>query len=401
MADADHSVQVLSLVREQGAPLDPPPQYARLRRETPITRISRWGGKSTPWLVTRWEDARAVLASTAVSSDTSRPGFPTAAENTPPLPPGYFFGQDDPVHDTFRKALTREFMVKRIEALREPTARIFDRLVGDLIEAGGPADFVESLALPLPSLVICELLGVPYEDHGFFQAHSKNLIDSAATPEQRITAYRELGDYLERLVETRRKEPRDDLVSRLGEHVDAGTFSVRDAADVGAFLLFAGHETTANMIGLGVLALLEHPDQVPLLSQGPAELALAVEELLRYLTIAHTGLTRLATEDFTVGEVTIRAGEGVVILLNSANRDEAVFEDPDLLDLARANARRHVAFGYGIHQCLGQPLARMELQIVLPGVFRRLPGLRIAPGQEVVFKQTSAAYGAGYLPVAW
>jgi cytochrome P450 len=242
---------------------------------------------------------------------------------------------------------------------------------------------------------------VPYEDHEFFQSHSKNLIDSAATPEQRITAYQALGDYLERLVGTRRKEPRDDLVSRLGEHVDAGTFSVRDAADVGAFLLFAGHETTANMIGLGVLALLEHPEQVPHLYRGPAELALAVEELLRYLTIAHTGLTRMATEDFTVGEVTIRAGEGVVILLNSANRDETVFDDPELLDLARANARRHVAFGYGIHQCLGQPLARMELQIVLPGVFRRLPDLRIAPGQDVAFKQTSAAYGAGYLPVTW
>jgi cytochrome P450 len=401
MPDIDNSVQILSLTRGEDAPLDPPPQYARLRRETPITRISRWGGRGTPWLVTRWEDARAVLANKTVSSDTSRPGFPSANENTPPLPPGYFFGQDDPVHNTFRKAITREFMVKRIEALREPTTRIFERLLTDMIEGGGPTDFVESLALPLPSLVICELLGVPYEDHDFFQSHSKNLIDTAATPEQRITAHQALGDYLERLVETRRKEPRDDLVSRLGEHVDAGTFAVRDAADVGAFLLFAGHETTANMIGLGVLAMLKHPDQLPRLYQGPAELATAVEELLRYVTIAHTGLTRMATEDFTVGDVTIRAGEGVIILLNSANRDETAFDDPDMLDLARANARQHVAFGYGIHQCLGQPLARMELQIVLPGVFRRLPNLRIAPDQKVTFKQTSAAYGASYLPVAW
>jgi hypothetical protein len=176
---------------------------------------------------------------------------------------------------------------------------------------------------------------------------------------------------------------------------------VRDAADVGAFLLFAGHETTANMIGLGVLALLEHPEQLPRLYQGQAELAVAVEELLRFVTIAHTGLTRIAIEDFTVGDVTIRAGEGVIVLLNSANRDEEVFDDPDLLDLARGNARQHVAFGYGIHQCLGQPLARMELQIVLPEVFRRLPGLGIAPGQEVAFKQTSAAYGASYLPITW
>jgi cytochrome P450 len=389
------------MTRADGAPLDPPPEYALLREDAPITRVTLWGGKATPWLVTRWEDARTVLASTGVSSESSRPGFPTSTENAPALPPGYFFGQDDPVHDTFRRALTREFMVKRVEALREPTTRIFERLLEDMIERGGPVDFVEAVALPLPSLVICELLGVPYADHDFFQSHSKILIDTAASGEDRITAHQALGDYLQRLVEDRRREPKDDLVSRLGEHVNAGTFAVRDAADVGAFLLFAGHETTANMIGLGVLALLAHPDQLPRLHQGKAELANAVEELLRYLTIAHRGLTRMATEDITVGDVTIRAGEGVIILLNSANRDEDTFADPDTLDLARANARQHLAFGYGIHQCLGQPLARMELQIVLPEVFRRLPGLRIAPGQEVAYKQTSAAYGPSVMPVTW
>jgi hypothetical protein len=317
------------------------------------------------------------------------------------MPPGYFFGQDDPVHDTFRKALTREFMVKRIEALREPTVRIFGQLLDSMVAGGAPADFVEAVALPLPSLVICALLGVPYEDHDFFQSHSKVLIDTAVTGEEKNAAHVALGDYLQRLVEDRRKQRQDDLVSRLAEHVDAGTFSVRDAADVGAFLLFAGHETTANMIGLGVLALLDHPDQLPRLYAGRAELANAVEELLRYLTIAHRGLTRMALEDITVGDVTIRAGEGVIILLNSANRDEGIFDDPDTLDLARTNARQHLAFGYGIHQCLGQPLARMELQIVLPEVFRRLPDLRIAPGQDVAFKQTSAAYGPSYMPVSW
>jgi hypothetical protein len=401
MPNTESALPTLSMTRENGAPLDPPSQYARLRQEAPISRISLWGGRSTPWLVTRWEDARTVLASTAVSSLSSRPGFPTAVEGMPPMPPGYFFGQDDPVHDTFRKALTREFMVKRIEALREPTVRIFEQLLDGMIEGGGPADFIEAVALPLPSLVISELLGVPYEEHEFFQSHSKVLIDTAATAEQKTAAHQALGDYLQRLVEDKRRDPADDLVSRLGEHVDAGTFSVRDAADVGAFLLFAGHETTANMIGLGVLALLEHPGQLPRLYAGKAELANAVEELLRYLTIAHMGLSRVAIDDITVGDVTIRAGEGVKILLNSANRDADVFDDADMLDLARANARQHVAFGYGIHQCLGQPLARMELQIVLPEVFRRLPNLRIEPGREVTFKQTSAAYGAAVMPVTW
>ena len=317
------------------------------------------------------------------------------------MPPGYFFGQDDPVHEKFRRALTREFLVKRIEALREPTRRIFDQLLDAMIAGGSPADFVEAVALPLPSLVICAMLGVPYADHDFFQSRSKTLMEGEATGEEKAAAHVELGDYLERLVETKRREPGDDLVSRLGEHVNAGTFSVRDAADVGAFLLFAGHETTANMISLGVLALLEHPEQLPRLYAGQEELANAVEELLRWVTIAHTGLTRTALEDVTLGDVTIPAGEPVIILLNSANRDAAVFDDADALDLARANARRHVAFGYGIHQCLGQPLARMELQIVLPEVFRRLPHLRIEPGREVTFKDTSAAYGADFMPVIW
>jgi cytochrome P450 len=401
MPDTGSSIQTLSQTRQHDTPLDPPPQYAQLRKDAPITRVSLWGGRATPWLITRWEDARTVLASPGFSSDSSRPGFPKSVFDAPPMPPGYFVSQDDPVHKTFRKALTREFMVKRIEALREPTTRIFQHLLDTMIENGGPVDFIDSVALPLPSLVICELLGVPYTDHDFFQSHSKVLIDTAVTGEQKNAAHVALGDYLQQLVENKQRDPKDDLLSRLGEHVNAGTFSVRDAADLGAFMLFAGHETTANMIGLGVLALLDHPQQLPRLYAGDTELFNAVEELLRYLTIAHNGLTRIATEDVVVGNVTIRAGEGVKILLNSANRDEDTFDDADTLDLARVNARQHLAFGFGVHACIGQPLARMELQIVLPEVFRRLPNLRIAPGQDTTFKQTSAAYGAARMPVTW
>ncbi|WP_405061341.1 cytochrome P450 [Kribbella sp. NBC_01505] len=388
------------MTREPDAPLDPPRQYGGFRREAPITRVSLGPGAPTAWLVTRWDDARAVLANPSTSTDLSRPGYPTRTPMT--MPPGFFLFQDNPVHDLFRKVLTREFMVKRIEALREPTTRIFAGLMDELIAHGPVADLVDAIALPLPSLVISELLGVPYEDHVFFQEHSKVLIDTTVTGAQKATAQGALGDYLETLVEQRRKEPRDDLITRLGEQVDAGTFSARDAADVGAFLLFAGHETTANMIGLGVLALFEHPDQLPRLYAGKAELATAVEELLRYLTIAQTGLARVATEDFAVGDTTIRAGDGLIIMLNSANRDEAMFAGTaDELDLTRSNARQHVAFGYGIHQCLGQSLARMELQVVLPEVFRRLPGLRIADGQEVIYKPHAAAYGPSFLPVTW
>ena len=399
MPVSDSFARELSMARADGAPLDPPPEYALLRREAPVTRVSLWDGRATPWLVTRWEDARTILSAQGVSSQGPRPGFLT--EETPPMPPGYFFAHDEPLHGKFRRAVTREFLVKRIEALRKPTELIFSELLESMIEHGSPADFVEAIALPLPSRVICTMLGVPYADHDFFQEHSKTLMESTATGEEKTAAHVALGDYLEQLVESKRREPADDLVSRLGEQVDAGVFSVRDAADTASFLLFAGHETTANMISLAVLALLDHPQQLPHLYAGPVELANAVEELLRWVTIAHTGLTRTALEDITLDGVTIRAGEPIIILLNSANRDQEAFTDADDLDLARANARRHIAFGYGIHQCLGQPLARMELQVVLPMVFSRLPGLRIEPGREVTFKVTSAAYGASVMPVTW
>ncbi|HEX8868754.1 MAG TPA: cytochrome P450, partial [Lentzea sp.] len=307
------------------------------------------------------------------------------------MPRGFFLFQDDPVHDAFRKVLTREFMVRKIEALRGPASEILDGVLSRMIAQGPPADFVESVALPLPSLVISELLGVPYDDHEFFQHHSRVLIEGTAAGAQKAAAQKALSDYLEDLVVRRREEPRDDLVTRLGRQL-----STRDAADVGSFLLFAGHETTANMIGLGVLALLDHPEQLPLLLGNPVA---AVEELLRYLTIAQSGLGRVATDDVVVGGVRIRAGEGVIVMLNSANRDAAVFAEADVLDLARPNARQHVAFGYGVHQCLGQPLARMELQVVLPEVFRRLPDLRVAG--SVTYKHTAAAYGPARMPVSW
>ncbi|WP_434443530.1 cytochrome P450 [Lentzea sp. E54] len=381
------------MTREKDAPFDPPRQHSFL---PPIARISLGEASPQAWLVRRWEDARTVLAHTAASTDLTRPGYP--ARSPAVLPRGFFLFQDDPVHDVFRKVLAREFVVRKIEALREPTTRVLDGLLRQMVEEGEPADFVESVALPLPSLVISELLGVPYDDHEFFQEHSRVLIDSVYIGEQKAAAQRALGDYLEALVVERRVRPRDDLISRLGQHVDAGTFTVRDAADVGSFLLFAGHETTANMIGLGVLALLENPEQIPVLHGNPAA---AVEELLRYLTIAQSGVSRVVTEDVVLGDVTIRAGEGVIVMLNSANRDEAVFPGGGELDLARPNARQHLAFGYGVHQCLGKPLARMELQVVLPEVLRRLPGLRIADGQQVVYKHTASAYGPARMPVAW
>ncbi|MFJ9706295.1 cytochrome P450 [Streptomyces sp. NPDC101234] len=390
------------LTRPHTAPLDPPPLYADLREKSPVTRVTLHGGRLTPWLVTRWEDARAVLGSPAFSTDPSLPGAPQDREGQQRSPRGFFQQYDGSVHTMMRRTLTREFMVKRVDALRPAIARLTDELLATMSELSGPVDLVEHFSLPLPSLVICELLGVPYEDHTFFQEQSKTLVDRTATAEESLKAFANLGEYLLGLVRAKRTAPGDDLITRLAGQVDEGGITDQDAADLSAFLLFAGHETTANMIALSTVTLLENPEQIPRLFGGPDQVAVAVEELLRYLTIVHFGLRRTALEDVTVGDVTIRAGEGVIISINVANRDPEFFAAPDDLDLARADARRHIAFGYGVHQCLGQPLARAELQVVMPELFRRLPDLKLAvPLEEIAFKQDTSVYGILELPVTW
>ncbi|WP_275559136.1 cytochrome P450 [Streptomyces sp. 5-6(2022)] len=389
------------LTRPRNTPLDPPPLFSELRERSPLTRVFLRDGLS-PWLVTRWEDARAVLGSPVFSVDPSHPEAPNLRAGQEQRPRGFFLTHDAPVHTMMRRTLTREFMVKRVDALRPAITRLTDELLTVMSGLSGPVDLVEHFSLPLPSLVICELLGVPYEDHAFFQEQSKTLVDRTATADETSLAFANLADFLLGLVQAKRLTPGDDVLTRLTVQADEEIITDQDVADLGALLLIAGHETTANMIALSTVTLLQHPQQIPRLFGGPDQVAVAVEELLRYLTIVHFGLRRTALEDVTVGDVTIRAGEGVIISINVANRDPKSFTDPDDLDLARANARRHIAFGYGVHQCLGQPLARAELQIVLPELFRRLPGLKLAvPEKGIAFKQTTAVYGVDELPVTW
>ncbi|MPY44416.1 cytochrome P450, partial [Streptomyces phyllanthi] len=257
---------------------------------------------------------------------------------------------------------------------------------------------------PLPTLVICELLGVPYRDHAFFQQANSVLVSRDCTPEQAKTARLELQDYLDSLVEAKEREPGDDLISRLViEQVRPGHLTRAELCSTAVLLLLAGHEPTSNMISLGVLALLQHPEQLAELrdSDDPKVAANAVEELLRYLTIGHSGVRRVAMEDVELNGQIIRAGEGVVLLGDAANRDEAVFDDPGRLDIHR-QARHHISFGHGIHQCLGASLTRTELQIVYPTLLRRIPGLRTAiPLEEIPFRHDMAIYGVHELPVTW
>ncbi|MEU1930618.1 MULTISPECIES: cytochrome P450 [Streptomyces] len=386
--------------RAEGCPFDPPPALKKEQEQGPLRKVRLWDG-TTPWLVTRYADQRALLADPRTSADITRPGYPSSA---PVRGSSFsFILMDDPEHARQRRMVTAPFTIKRVEAMRPAVQKIVDGLIDDMLAGPPRADLVQAFALPVPSLVICELLGVPYADHDFFQENSKILISRSAAPEERGAAHAKLIGYLDELMGHKIARPADDLLSGLGTRVGAGELSRREAAETGVLLLIAGHETTANMIALGTLALLEHPDQLALLrdSDDPKAVAGAVEELLRYLNITHGGRRRVAVEDIEIGGEVIRAGEGIIVPNDIGNRDPEVFADPDRLDLGR-DARRHVAFGFGVHQCLGQPLARMELQVVYSTLYRRIPTLRLDAGlEDLSFKHDGAVYGVYELPVAW
>jgi cytochrome P450 len=390
------------MARAAGCPFDPPPA---LRTLPPVSRIRLWDD-STPWLITRHADIRALLADRRVSADPRREGYPhTGAGGRARRARGFtFISMDDPDHARLRRMVRWGFAIPRIEALRASIQRIVDERIDALLAGPRPVDLVEGFALPVPSLVICDLLGVPYADHDFFQRRSRVLVIPDQPVERALAAQDELTEYLEGVIADKLAEPADDLLSRLAlEQVATGGLSRREAALMAMLLLIAGHETTANMIALGTVALLEHPDQLAALrdTDDPVLIAGAVEELLRYLTIAHSGRRRIALEDIEIDGQMIHAGDGIVLAGDAANRDEDRFPDPDRLDVHR-DARGHVAFGFGVHACLGQPLARVELQVVYGALYRRIPGLRLAVSvEQIPFKHDASIYGVYELPVTW
>lgn len=388
-----------SMERAAGYPFDPAPALRGHQPEPPMRRVRLWDG-STPWLVTGYAQQRALLADPRASAEVRTPGFPNFAE-------GFgesglsFVMMDDPEHNRLRRTVIPPFTVKRVAAMRPRVQEIVDELLGAMLAGPKPADLVAAFALPVPSLVICELLGVPYADHDFFQEHSRTILLQEATPEERNGAAVAMAEYLGALMSDQNAESGEGMMAGLARRVHAGELTAVEATEIAVLMLLAGHETTANMIALGTLVLLENPDQLALLRDDPALVPSAVEELLRYLTIAHGGRRRAALEDITVGGQTVRAGEGMILVNESGNRDPAVFADPDRLDITR-NARSHLSFGFGVHQCLGQPLARLELEIVYETLFRRVPTLALATEVDrIPFKHDGFVYGAYELPVTW
>lgn len=385
-------------------PLHPPAELREARAVEPVLPVTLWNG-ARAWVVTRQKEIREVLSDDErFSGRFGQENFPTVTEARVAVDRGEraFVGMDNPDHDRFRRMFTREFSVRRMMALEPEIRAIANRLIDELEEAGSPQDLVPLLAVRFPSLVMSLLFGSPYEDHRFIIECAVARHGLTQTPGEAERKARELADYCRRLIEARMAEPRDDMVSRvIADQVRPGFLSVAEFAEIGAMILRAGHDTTTNMIAMGALYLVRDPKLAERLRAEPAEIRRAVEEFLRFTSPVQFSPRRVARVDVELAGVRIRQGEGLFLSLASANRDEAVFSSPDAIDIDRDNSAQ-LAFGYGIHQCLGQVLARIELQVMFEVLLARLPGLRLAvPLESLRFKHDMQIYGLHNLPVAW
>jgi cytochrome P450 len=396
MHSAQHAAVTLPLSRS--CPFDPPDEYGRLREERPMTRLAFPDG-TVGWLMTRHHDVRSLLADDRFSADRARTSAPVRRLTFRPEDRvGMILSMDPPDHTRYRRMLTRYFTVRRTRDLAPRIEQIVAEHLDGMELSGPPADLVQSFALPIPSLVICELLGVPPDDRPYFQGWTSTVLRMDASEAAARGAQAALRQYMLCLVEAKRARPDDGLLSRL---IEDGELDDEELGGVGRFLLIAGHETTANMLALGTYTLLNHPGQLGLLRDRPETIDRAIEELLRYLSIVHLGAPRVANEDVEIAGQLVRAGETVVASIPAANRDPEQFERPDDLDITREYSQ-HVSFGHGIHQCLGQQLARVEMRIAFPALFDRFPTLRLAvPPEDIPMRDDMFVYGVHSLPVAW
>jgi len=380
---------------------DPYPTYRRLRTEDPVHH-----SPLDFWVLTRYEDVVAVLRDPRFIKEPLV-AF-VAARFGAAVPPGVgvsMLDRDPPDHTRLRSLVSKAFTPRVVEGLRPRIQEIVDSLI-TRAEAVGSMDLIEELAYPLPVNVICEMLGVPVEDHERFKGWSLDIargLDSillppeSEVPRRSGAARHAMTDYFRGLVAERRASPRGDLLSALIAAEEAGDkLSEDELLATCILLLIAGHETTVNLIGNGTLALLRHPGELRRLRETPGLIASAVEELLRYDgPVQRTA--RIPSTDVTIGGRTIGKGEMVMPFIGAADRDPAQFADPDRLDLARAD-NRHIAFGWGMHFCLGAPLARVEGQIAIDALVRRLPKLELVT-DEPEYRQSLTLRGLKTLPV--
>ncbi|MFF6885919.1 cytochrome P450 [Streptomyces sp. NPDC012421] len=389
-----HTVAAMPTERRPGCPFDPPAELLDAREHGPISRLTHPGGMPG-WLITGYDLVRSVLADPRFSS---RKDLLNVVDfEIPPAPPGEFLLMDDPEHARYRKPLVGKFTVRRMRLLTERIEQVTAECLDAMAEAGPTADLVTAFAKPIPTIVICEILGVPYDDRASFQQQIDTFMGGEVSDEELIAAYTATQEYLARLVAAKRAHPTDDVLSELTD----SDLSDEELKGISLILLAAGFDTTANMLALGTFALLQHPEQLAALRADPSLTDGAVEELLRYLSVAKTFM-RTALEDVEVGGQTIEAGTTVVLSYHTANRDPERFTDPGALDIRRP-FDGHLAFSHGVHQCLGQQLARIEMRVAFRALIERFPTLRLAvPAEEVALRPESAdIFGVKSLPVTW
>lgn len=395
----DAELPVLPVPRRAQCPLAPPAEFADWREESGLRKAMFQG--NPVWVVSRYQDIRAALIDPRLSAKTIPDSImPTDADNKVPV---MFARTDDPEHQRLRRMMTSNFTFRRCESMRPHIQDMVDHYLGQMIDNGAPADLVREFALPVPSMVIALLLGVPPEDLELFQHNTTKGLDQKSTDAEKGQAFGAMYAYIQELVQRKEREPGDDLISRLiTDYVATGQLDHATTAMNSVIMMQAGHETTANMIALGTVALLQHPSAYERLGKtdDPVVIANIVEELMRYLSIVHSQVDRVATEDLVIGGQLIRAGEFVMMNLPAGNWDTEFVDDPQSFDIDR-NARGHLGFGYGAHQCIGANLARVEMQVAFATLARRLPGLKVAvPPGELRFKDANI-YGMKELPVSW
>ncbi|WP_327265724.1 cytochrome P450 [Streptomyces sp. NBC_01232] len=394
MDESVHTVTTLPTERQSGCPFDPPAELIDARRHGPISRYTHPGGKPG-WMITGYDLVRSVLADPRFSS---RKDLLNVVDfEIPPAPPGEFLLMDDPQHSRYRKPLVGKFTARRMRLLTERIEQITTDCLDAMEKAGPSADLVTAFAKPIPTIIICELLGVPYEDRASFQEQIDKFMNGETGDEELMAAYTATQTYLAELVAAKRANPTDDVLSELTD----SDLTDEELQGISLILLAAGFDTTANMLSLGTFALLQNPEQLAALRADPALIDQAVEELLRYLSVAKSFM-RTALEDVEVGGQTIEAGTTVVLSYNTANRDPERYPDPHTLDLGR-DSGGHLAFGHGIHLCLGAQLARIEMRVAFSALLGRFPTLRLAvPAEDVALRpETADIYGVKSLPVTW
>ncbi|MDO3412294.1 cytochrome P450 [Saccharibacillus sp. CPCC 101409] len=353
---------------------NPYPAYARMREDEPIAKLMFPDGQFG-WMITRYEDAAEILKDNRFIKDMTKI-YGSAGQS---IFTSNMLFSDPPDHRRLRGLVQKAFTPKMIESMREHIQQIADGLL-DRLEGRNEMKLIDDYAFPLPIIVISEILGVPIEDQDKFRVWSNSII-GASNSEGGPDVYRhtqEFIEYLGRWFEKVRREPGDDLISQLIQAEEAGErLSEQEIYGVVSLLIIAGHETTVNLIGNGMISLLQHPEQRKLLQGDPTLIRGAIEEMLRYNGPVEFSTSRWAGEDIEFRGHSMKQGDMVVVALDSANRDGEQFPDPDLFDIQRERSR-HLAFGHGIHLCLGAPLARLEGEIAVNTLLRRFPNLQLA-----------------------